>query len=209
MIQVTGTLSIKTIAGKFGNFNVGQLISEIGEFSIRDTLIEEYTEGTYQGVFAISRIFAGSYQTRNRFIIETRAVLNQIWLDGYHEGPVSAESLEVDPLEQEGQFSRQTEQASPVTETVPVIVPIDPVTQREPVSLPDEEICVGKQLFGELWPLGRSVKLDPSVGRVKMREQLAYLKQRDSQGEPQWAFNILDKTWNKVGDYAETEQPLI
>lgn len=208
MIQVTGTLSIKTIAGRYGNFNVGQLASEIGEFSIRDTLIEEYTEGIYQGVFAISRIFSGSYQTRNRFIIETRAILNQIWLEGFHECPVYAESLEVDSLEQKEQTNRPVEY-SHQAESQPTMLPVEAVEvpqskQRTPSI--DTEPCVGKALFGELWPLTHTVKLDPSVGRVKMRAQLDYLKQLDSKGLPRWEFHILEQTWNKVGDCADTKE---
>ena len=73
MLQIPGTLTVKTITGRYGPFNVAQLELDIGRFTVKDALLEEYSEGVYCGTFAIKRIFAGSYQSGNRFTIETRA----------------------------------------------------------------------------------------------------------------------------------------
>ena len=55
MINLTGTITVKTINGRNGDFNVGRLTTEIGEFNVKEG-IEEYAPGQYAGQFSISRI---------------------------------------------------------------------------------------------------------------------------------------------------------
>ncbi|WP_045407311.1 DUF3275 family protein [Vibrio jasicida] len=181
MVQITGTLTIKTVTGRYGDFNVATLDCELGRFAIRDALLDEYNEGTYQGTFGLQRIFAGSYHTQHRFVIETRAELNGVWLNDYQEGQVPEESLEADPLAEErqaqsaGQAHRHAQDAS-----------------HEDAS----------ELFGELWPLGANigdiVKLNPEVGRERMGRQLAYLK-REVNGARLWRFEPKAQHWLRIG----------
>ena len=46
MINLTGTITVKTINGRNGDFNVGRLTTEIGEFNVKEG-IEEYAPGQY------------------------------------------------------------------------------------------------------------------------------------------------------------------
>ena len=92
MVQLPGTLTIKTITGRYGDFNVATLDSEIGKFAIRDAVLDEYNEGTYQGTFGLTRIYSGSYQTSHRVVIETRAELSGIWLSDYKEEAVPSDA---------------------------------------------------------------------------------------------------------------------
>nr|WP_235675763.1 DUF3275 family protein [Aliivibrio fischeri] len=180
MVQITGSLAIKTVTGRFGDFNVATLDCELGRFAIRDAMLDEYNEGTYQGTFGIKRIFSGSYQTQHRFIIETRAELSGIWLNDYQEGKVPEESLESDPLAEE----RQAQAVSSA--------------QRQPLELPVDDMS---ELFGELWPLGAQigdiVKLNPEVGRELMGRQLAYLK-RLIGDERVWRFEPKAQHWTRI-----------
>ncbi|GLT20182.1 hypothetical protein GCM10007938_39650 [Vibrio zhanjiangensis] len=191
MVQITGTLTIKTITGRFGDFNVGNLECELGEFAIRDALLEEYTEGTYQGTFGVTRIYAGSYQARQRIIIEARAELSAIWLDDYQEGPLpEPESLEAEP-----QSSTQ-----PDSEVVPK------VASNHDESSTHAHLA---EVFGELWPLGEHVgdivKLAPEVGRERMTQQLAFLK-REVDGERRWRFEPRAQHWTRI---RQDEVPLL
>ena len=180
MVQITGSLAIKTVTGRYGDFNVATLECELGQFSIRDAMLDEYNEGTYQGTFGVKRIFSGSYQTQHRFIIETRAELNGIWLNDYQEGKIPEESLEADPLAEERQ-AQAVHQAQYQTSALPV----DKVSE----------------LFGELWPLGAQigdiVKLNPEVGRELMSRQLAHLK-RLVDGERIWRFEPKAQHWTRI-----------
>ncbi|MEZ8088342.1 DUF3275 family protein [Vibrio sp. 1S139] len=185
MVQVPGTLTIKTVSGRYGDFNVAMLDTDIGQFSVRDAVLDEYSEGTYQGTFGLQRIYPGSYQTSNRFVIETRAELNGIWLSDYKEEALPRdEPMEEDPLAKERKAQQQlTEQR-------------DVASQALASSQESQEDLVS--LFGALWPLpshiGDIVKLTPEVGREVMGKQLAYLKRRIND-ERVWKFEPKSQHW--------------
>ncbi len=190
MVQITGTLTIKTITGRYGDFNVATLDCELGHFSVRDAMLDEYSEGTYQGTFGLKRIQAGSYQTRHRFVIETRAELSGIWLNDYKEEVVvSDEPMEEDPLAQERKAQQQLD------------------AQREALASQASEQKAEQRnttlatLFGELWPLpakvGDIVKLNPEVGRDLMRQQVQHLKHCIN-GEKVWKFEPTAQHWIRL-----------
>ena len=60
-MNINGVLTIRTIQGRNGAFNVGRLITDLGEFSVKDTLLEQYEEGRYEGNFNVTQIFPSSY----------------------------------------------------------------------------------------------------------------------------------------------------
>ena len=45
MITIEGNLAIRTIAGRHGDFNVAKLATSIGDFVIKDALLDQYVEG--------------------------------------------------------------------------------------------------------------------------------------------------------------------
>jgi hypothetical protein len=49
MLQVNGTLTVKKIHGAKGAFSVGDLVTEVGTFKIKDALLDQFEEGRYQG----------------------------------------------------------------------------------------------------------------------------------------------------------------
>ena len=155
-IKLIASLHIKTIDGRFGEFNVGTLLTELGEFTIKDKSIDQLSQGQYSGQFVISRIFPGHYSVGNRLVVETKAVIDSFTLDQKVEEDEAFvdrhPSLEVDPIEDE---QSTVEEASKPAET---------------------KSCVSKDagdqaLFGILWPLGQQVKLDATVDRGLLRNQ--------------------------------------
>ena len=44
MLKLSGTLTIKTIHGRQGPFNVGRLLAEEGEFAVKEPLLDQYEE---------------------------------------------------------------------------------------------------------------------------------------------------------------------
>ena len=42
MLQVNGTLIVKKIHGAKGAFSVGDLVTEVGTFKIKDALLDQY-----------------------------------------------------------------------------------------------------------------------------------------------------------------------
>lgn len=180
MFKVSGSLFVKTISGRNGAFNVGRLLTDIGEFSVKDTLLDQYDEGKYQGEFGISRIFPSHYVTGSRLVIEIRAVLETVALEGIDfdkmESPVEAEP---DPIDQEPPPRLDPPETSQET------------SQRESETETPEDACNWCDVFGVLWPLGTSVKLDPTVDRARFRQQRDYLK---AEG---YVFQALGQVWVK------------
>lgn len=170
MVTLPGIINIKTIHGRNGPFNVGTLKCDIGEFTVKDSSIEEFDEGSYSGSFIVSQIKPSSYFAGGQIVLEVRAYLEGISLDDDLPGEAEETELERDPILDEP-VPESTTQQSDIFEA-----PADDekVTDLE-VGLFGEDKAL-MDLFGVLWPLGETVKLDPSVNRAVFRKQKDYLK---------------------------------
>ncbi len=56
MISVPGKINIRSIPGRYGSFNVGTLEGSIGSFTVKDSSIEGFEQGVYEGDFVIEKI---------------------------------------------------------------------------------------------------------------------------------------------------------
>lgn len=189
MITVTGSIAIRTIEGRFGSFNVGTLDCSVGSFTVKDAAIEEFSEGTYQGTFVIDAIKLDSYISHGRAVTGIRAYIQAITIldcDATHPAPFE---MEQDPLEEESQHAATPKQN--LSEPVP---PTDSTTEK-PENPESEELNSsadnGQALFGLLWPLRSTVRLDSTVDRKRLREQKDYLSQLG------YAFDARTQLWNK------------
>lgn len=202
MLKLSGILAIRSIKGARGDFNVGRLVTEIGEFAVKDPLIEEYEEGRYEGEFGISGIFPSTYFTNGRTVVEIRARLGSIALKGIEQltDEDTLPVVEHDPIE---------EAPKPVVAEAPLeIADLEPAVQAAaaeaippadgpiPVMSIEEEIIFRneqeyRRLFGTLWPLQSKVKLDPTVDRQAFRAQ------RDALKDLGFKFQPLGQLWVK------------
>ncbi len=185
MFKISGALSIRTINGRNGDFAVGRLVTEIGEFSVKDTILDQYDEGKYEGEFGISRIYPAHYIAGNRLIVEVRAVLESVALTGIDN------QLDSDP-------AMVITEPDPVDEVQPKPL-AQPEQHSEPAALDtdtesDGDIDPDVRLFGTLWPLGPSIKLDPTVDRSLFRQQRNRLK------ELGYSFQAVGQIWVKPDD---------
>ena len=187
MIKVTGTLVVRTIYGRNGAFNVGKLTSEIGEFEVKDAELDQYEEGRYEGDFGIERVFPTSYVVGGRVTIEIRAQLGSMALAGIDD--LKPED-KVSPVEQD-----PAEEVAPTLTRLPEKQDAKTSTKggkkdkAKPRSKSKDDDL--EALFGTLWPLGQEVKLDPTVERVKFREQKDWLKANGYQ------FKMVGQMWLK------------
>ncbi len=163
-MNINGVLSIRIIQGRNGPFNVGRLITDLGEFAVKDTLLEQYEEGRYEGNFNVTQIFPSSYLAGGRFVVEVRATIKSLSLDGVDDlKPEDKEvAAELDPADSQ---PKSTE-----------VVVSDQADQPAEVNTESEENDPDddggdEALFDSLWPLGTQVKLDPTVDRLKFRLQ--------------------------------------
>lgn len=104
-IQIPGSLFIKTITGRYGDFNTAKLTTSIGEFVIKDQILDQYTAGRYDGSFLINQIKPSYYSTvGGTLIVEIRAYLESMSLDGWDATVTADEPMIQDPVEEEAPF---------------------------------------------------------------------------------------------------------
>ncbi|WP_416139228.1 DUF3275 family protein [Halomonas sp. HK25] len=182
MIKIPGRLTVRTIHGRNGPFNVGRLAASIGEFVIKDPQLDQFSEGVFEGEFLLLEIRPASYFAGGRLVVEVRAKVGEMLLteDGMlvtQHGP-RFDSAEVDPLEEE---------AAPAPPVPPA--PPAPGPHAPDAYIAGHEANPDAELFGLLWPLGQSVKLDPTVDRALFRRQVSRLK------ELGYRFQAPTQTW--------------
>ncbi|HEV2680822.1 DUF3275 family protein [Paraburkholderia aspalathi] len=202
MITIPGQLAIKTIHGRNGDFNVGRLATSIGEFVVKDAELDQYQEGKYDGDFSIARIGPSTYNTNGRWVLEVRAHLDGMTLSNIDAltGDEShrLSSQEVDPIDEEAQAS------APATSGTRAKArsrnPRDPLVDTTPFGTEPPVASAGSSveaddavLFGDLWPLGETVKLDATIERRILRLQ------RDRLGALGYEFRPLPhQDWHRL-----------
>lgn len=178
-IRVTGNLVIKEIRGANGRFCVGDLHTELGVFKIKEPVLDQFSEGQYQGEFLISRIFLSTYTWAGRLTTEMRAKVMDIFLESADEGKVEESQSEPDPISTEPPADRlpvaaSTEEAASTDTPVPAVL-----IQKTADHVPEFQALL--DLFGaDLADQVRDrmeVKLDPSVDRPLFRLQRDRLKE--------------------------------
>ncbi|MDR5907533.1 DUF3275 family protein [Franzmannia qiaohouensis] len=206
MIKIPGRLTVRTIHGRNGPFNVGRLAASIGEFVIKDPQLDQFSEGVFEGEFLLLEIRPASYFSGGRLVVEVRAKVGEMLLteDGMlvtQHGP-RFDSAEMDPLEEEGAAPAPSVPPAPST-PAPGEPPAPPApappsqgaaSEAPGHQAPDthaagQEAHPDAELFGLLWPLGPSVKLDPTVDRALFRRQVSRLK------ELGYRFQAPTQTW--------------
>jgi len=208
MITLSGQLAIRSVIGRNGAFNVAKLATTIGEFSIKDAVLDQYEEGKYQGDFVISQIKPSYYCTRSgTLIVETRAYLESMTLDekdalSREEAAAVTPSVQ-DPAEEEAtkpkppvpkpakaestQADATSDDDTPFGMTAEELTqqgiaagatarPASPKTSAGSPSAAETAENTDAELFGLLWPLGETVKLDATVERLTQRKQVERLK---------------------------------
>jgi hypothetical protein len=207
-IMVNGTLSVQRINGIRGEFSVGKLKCDIGVLNIKDPQLDQYETGTYQGRFGIARVYSHGYAASTGcFIVETRAILDEYIIHSDEPGKLEGEFAltEIDPLESPEATMAPATPDEPVPSASPAVdqqakPPINKSgksVKTEQSAAPASSAPAGDplaELFGELWPLGETVMLDPTTVRSdpsNHRKRTQYLK---SQG---YNFKASSQSWVK------------
>ena len=198
MIKLSGTLAIRSISGSRGPFNIGRLYTEIGEFAVKDSLIEEYEEGRYKGEFGISNIFPYTYLAGGRAVTEIRARLASIALENIAalDTQDTAQPAEPDPIEETpvaAEKPADTVAAAPAAAQAELETDSSEDGEQAAEALFEQTM---RNLFGETWPLSDKVKLDPTVDRGRFRQQ------RDALKELGYKFQPVGQAWVRDGQPA-------
>lgn len=208
-INVPGQLTLRTIQGRNGPFTVGRLVTPIGDFTVKDAELEQYPEGKYDGEFLIRYVFPKSYPVGGGMRFEIRASLDGMTLNGIdklsRDEARSFASQDVDPLDEELGAAPAATPAKPPeaprpAKPAPVKASVDPLIDTTPFgvdgTLPSDATSGGAEdddaaLFGVMWPLAESVKLDSTIDRRALRAQIARL------GELGYALDFKTQEWSR------------
>ncbi|CAM5208950.1 MULTISPECIES: DUF3275 family protein [Alcaligenaceae] len=212
-IVVPGQLALRTIRGRNGPFTVGRLSTHLGVFEVKDPELEQYHEGKYDGEFIIRYIFPKSYPVGGGMRFEIRASLDGMTLFGIDKlSGDEARSFaiqDVDPLDEESGAPPAATPAKPAkvsrpAKPAPVRASADPLVDTTPfgadaapsaaVAAPGSTEEGDAALFGLLWPLGQSVKLDSTIDRRTLRAQIARL------GELGYALDFKTQEWSRQAE---------
>ena len=121
MQLIEGTLYVKSYRGRRGRFNVGRLVTDLGEFVVKDAILEELEEGGYRGSFGVGKLFLStSTLPSGAAITELRARLDQVDLEDSiflpKDAPVGVE--QTDPVDEEGSREDPAKEATEGTPSV-------------------------------------------------------------------------------------------
>ncbi|RTB44202.1 DUF3275 family protein [Pseudomonas aeruginosa] len=208
-LVVIGRLTIRTISGRNGPFTIGRLVTPYGKFSVKDPALEQYPEGSYLGQFLIRFIFPKAYPSEGGIRIENRVNLDGMTLYGVR--PLSRDEAfsfvgQDDPLDEES--------ASPLVESLPEVPQSQPETatvstapsmdttpfggygKAKHTAPADAQAEDGDDaaLFGLLWPLGETVRLDSTIDRRTLRSQIARL------GVLGYALDFKSQEWQRQSE---------
>lgn len=167
-----GALTVRWINGRNGEFAVGELKTSIdATFKIKDSLLDQFDEGTYTGRFWISAIYPTSYSAGGRITVEVRATLVDLQID--EESEPSQDEVptpsEPDPVDEPPQQLVAPVAPAPPAKPKPKAAP-------EVVDQVDDEALFGSEIF-DLVKQRLALKLDPTIGdRTRFRQQCDRLK---------------------------------
>lgn len=197
-VRVRGTINIQRKSGRKGDFNIGDLSTEIGTFEVKDALIEQFEPGKYTGDFIIQWIEPDSFSWRGRVFVKNRATLVEILVDEADEGaPPPATPPEPDPIDSDVHQQAQLVGKSNAATTSAGRTDPPPATAPTGSAAPSPDADGGSadgKLFGaeihSLVVTRSAVKMDPTVDRELFRQQRDRLKALG------YTFNAVFQTWH-------------
>ena len=195
MIILEGNITNKVITGRNGDFSVGNLNTEIGQFKIRNQLLDQFDEGEYRVRVSIQHLDLNSYMLKRNgiTITEIEAHIDHIEVIDADIKMVETESVEPDAsIEPETTDKPPTDEKpedntnSGKTDTVKR----NPEDKQASASAESDQTDL-KKLFGLLWPLGDVVQLDSTTPRNQFIRQKDYLKANG------YKFHSPNQSWHK------------
>lgn len=125
-IAIPGKLTVIERNGRNGVFTVGELQTSIGAFQIKHRVLDQFPEGSYDGMFYLTRIYNQSNFAKGR-----------IWVSLYAD--LDWEALQIMAQNQEHEISESLHIAAEQEEHLPTpnqaeAPAVEPVTVSEAVS---------------------------------------------------------------------------
>ena len=194
MVRVEGSLTVLRRNGARGSFSVGDLVTNIGEFKVKDAILDQFEPGEYVGEFIIKWIQPATFTWRGRVSVENRATLADIIVhtaDERKDVP-QAQAPERDPMDERPEPAPAPEPAAPAVNNAPAPVPVESAqASAAPPDSADEDVALFGAELHELFTQRAQVKLDPTLDRELFRKQRDRLKAAGYRFDPkQQAWSI-------------------
>jgi len=211
MVNVKGVLTVKHRDGVNGRFSVGDLATTLGDFKVKESILDQFEEGRYEGEFVIQSIYLGRpYISRGSLITDIRAKVVEINLDVVEEGEIEQPtSAEPDPIEEakveEAIASKVTfvnDSDDSNSDNVKIAPQPDVKSENSNEFKLSDDVAkdyevlineVGSELVYQI-ANKQPVKLDPTVDRA------LFYKQRDALKAHGYRFNAMTQSWSKEGE---------
>jgi hypothetical protein len=207
MIILEGNITNKVIPGANGDFSVGNFNTEIGQFKIKSQLLDQFEEGDYQVRVSVTKLSLNTYVVKRSGITITEIVAD---IDAIDVIDAEIKTIEQESVEPDASVDdAHVDKASVTTEIKAVEKPTPnkpvkadkgtkvstdkPQESQAPVATVidgDDEKTLS-ELFGHLWPLTESVKLDTTLPRTLIIKQKDYLYKQG------YTFDLKTQIWSK------------
>lgn len=184
LVTIRGTLRVRYVRGRYGDFPVGELETAIGTFAVRDSKdnawLETLEAGEYLGDFEISELSLYSYKSFGELRTSIRAEIAAYHFDGYDDEVEQTPQLAQDPLEEE-------EGAIPDSFSRDTLSSVDDSDDEDDSGENPHVVLLAS--FDEDWRYGDAYRIDTTIGRaniVQCRNALTALGYRFDAPSQHW-----------------------
>jgi Protein of unknown function (DUF3275) len=187
-VWLGGLLTIISRNGKNGEFRVAKLETGIGEFAVKDKVLEQYEPGVYKGEFLVGLIQAKPSFWKNSVFVEVRAYLDELIIDTHdqldEDATKSVESANTGPATDPLELERNEAPKLAKSELKPAAAVADPTNEEELLvalgfvrELDVQEGRLGKEDKGD--QIAAVLSREPVALDAKALDREALRKQRD------------------------------
>lgn len=195
-ISLAGKLTVVERNGKNGAFMVAELQTEIGIFKVKHRTLDQFPEGSFSGVFHITRVYNQSNFAKGQIWVSLYADLDWDALQIMAQNQVSeiSESLEVVAMVEESEEAAVapaplvTESRSDAAQTVSPVLP----SHQASVSEEDDLVDSHQQLDSLIEQGVAKIKLDASLDDRHLFREL-----RDKLKQSGYGYDVQSQSWNK------------
>lgn len=184
--SIPATLNVIERAGRKGAFMVAELITDIGTFDLKHRVLEQFQEGSYQGVFIITRVYTQSVTWKNGTWTKLCADLDweALRIMAQSEEAIPSTGLAVAEMVAEETASVEAETPAPVSQPAAASV------QTAPAAIGDDDLISDIDTLQLRISLSEPVKLDAT-----MEDRTLFRQLRDELKTHGYRFNAVDQSW--------------
>lgn len=199
-IAIPGKLTVIERNGSRGIFTVGELQTQIGAFQIKHRVLDQFPEGSYDGMFYLTRVYNQSNFAKGRIWVSLYADLDweQLQIMAQNQVAEVSESLQMASIaaEQEEEELLPVRPAASATAPAPAetaeSVCVSDAPDAVPMQKEDDLADSMERLEGMLTAEMPVIRLDPSMDDRNLFRQM-----REAVKQQGYRFHAPTQSWHK------------